>query len=257
MFFFSALTTRATTLAFVTELYEEQSWTLCQRECQRALLMQTKPTERFQLLYTLSSLEAKGPSQKAIETLSLIIEQNIDPQASAIAAYELGRLQWSKNQLQQAADSFAQAFFTTNNKNLFIHSACSLFQLFKEAPILKTTCPDLVSQINSSRDEWNGPLFAKCARPKPSKTVTQNAFIRFYRTQISPAIGNRCILEPSCSEYYHQAHTKHGWMAYPMIADRFFREPEVSNARENPYIRPNGEIRYLDPITNHDFWIKK
>jgi len=41
-----------------------------------------------------------------------------------------------------------------------------------------------------------------------------------------------------------------------MIGDRFFREPEVNNEKKDPVVMPNGQIRYRDPLKNHDFWMK-
>ena len=80
-------------------------------------------------------------------------------------------------------------------------------------------------------------------------------FISFYRTQISPAIGSRCDLEPSCSEYFVQSVKKHGILGVPIMADRFFREPSVFAAAEKPVVMPNGRIRYADPVCDHDFWM--
>ncbi len=92
---------------------------------------------------------------------------------------------------------------------------------------------------------------------KPQKFSQQqpNLFIRFYRSQISPAIGERCTLVPSCSEYFNQAWCKHGLIAVPMVADRFFREPDVNKHKHQPIII-NNTIRYGDPVSDHDFWMK-
>ena len=80
-------------------------------------------------------------------------------------------------------------------------------------------------------------------------------FITFYRTQISPAIGARCSLEPSCSEYFVQATKKHGLLGIPIMADRFFRENDILAARAKPVVMPDGHIRYADPVSDHDFWM--
>ena len=42
-----------------------------------------------------------------------------------------------------------------------------------------------------------------------------------------------------------------------MIADRFVREPEVSNQKADPVIMEDGQMRYRDPVEHHDFWMKK
>ena len=128
-----------------------------------------------------------------------------------------------------------------------------------EHPELKEGKDDLQDQINTSRDQWFGALFTQCAKPEASndKPESPGWFIAFYRGQISPAIGDRCNLEPSCSEYFHQAKALHGLKAIPMAADRFFREPGVNSEKKDPVLMPSGQIRYRDPLENHDFWMAK
>ncbi len=82
------------------------------------------------------------------------------------------------------------------------------------------------------------------------------AVIAFYRGQISPAIGERCILEPSCSEYMLQACKAHGLLGVPIGADRLTREPSVPVGESNAVARPDGTIRFADPVSDHDFWFK-
>ena len=129
----------------------------------------------------------------------------------------------------------------------------------KEHPELKSGRDALISQIDTSRDQWNRILFSQCAKPVADDTSanTPGWFVGVYRSQISPAIGARCVLQPSCSEYFVQAKAKHGLLAIPMIGDRFFREPEVSNRKLEPMIMEDGHIRYRDPVEYHDFWMMK
>ena len=258
VFFFSACSF-AETLALATDLFEKAEWELCHRECRRALISHTGPVERFQLLEAMSLVRTGANPNSAIKYFQPIIEADIDHQVTAIASYELGRLQWQLNDPEAALDSFQLAFHTTTNKALFLRSSCSLFQLFKEDRDLKEDREELVTQVSTSRDQWYGALFAETAKPDPKKNQSSapNWIVRFYRSQISPAIGNRCTLDPSCSEYFHQAHSKHGKKSIPMIADRFVREPDVSNKKTDPVVMPSGEIRYGDPVANHDFWMKK
>ena len=79
-------------------------------------------------------------------------------------------------------------------------------------------------------------------------------FIWFYRTQISPAIGARCQIYPSCSEYFVQAARKHGVAALPMIADRFVREPEIFSQGRHPVELSDGRILWGDAVSDHDWW---
>jgi hypothetical protein len=258
MFFFSALSL-ANNIELATDLFEQKKWDLCQRECKRARLAGSEPTERFRLLNTMALVRQGTDPSVASEQFRQLIEENRDPQVSAIAAYERGRLEWQMDKPSAALESFSLAFHSTTNKSLFLRASCSLFLLFKDAPKLKKENADLVSQIATSRNQWYGGLFSECAKPNPEKDQPHSPgwAIRFYRSQISPAIGNRCVLEPSCSEYFNQAHRLYGLKAYPMIADRFCREPDESHDKKFPVVMPTGQIRYRDPIENHDFWMKK
>jgi len=74
--------------------------------------------------------------------------------------------------------------------------------------------------------------------------------VRMYRRWVGPAIGARCSLTPSCSEYFLQAGRRHGWLAFPMMADRLVREPSVVAAAE---VRIAGRI--ADPLEDHDGWM--
>ncbi len=77
----------------------------------------------------------------------------------------------------------------------------------------------------------------------------------FYKTVIGPAIGARCALEPSCSQYFLEASRRHGLLGFPMTADRFVREPVVS-APDRPYVRgADGSWKHPDPVDDHDFWL--
>ncbi|MBN1558006.1 MAG: membrane protein insertion efficiency factor YidD [Lentisphaerae bacterium] len=81
-----------------------------------------------------------------------------------------------------------------------------------------------------------------------------HAVVGFYRSQISPAIGRRCSLHPSCSEYACRALDKHGLLALPLIADRAVREPGVVAAQADP-VTINGRRLYRDPLDAHDAWL--
>jgi len=258
MFFFCA-SGMADPLELATDLFEKGEWDLCRRECRRALLEKTEPFERFQLLNAMSSVRSGMDPAKTIPQFEALIASDADIEISSIAAYELGRLQWQSNAPADALDSLAFAFHCTTNKQLFLHAACSMFLLLDEYPELKPGKEDLLIQISTSRTQWYGALFSQCAKPDPSigQPAAPGWFIGLYRNQISPAIGDRCNLEPSCSEYFRQAKARHGMKAVSMVADRFFREPEVNSLQHDPIVMEDGHIRYRDTLDNHDFWMKK
>jgi hypothetical protein len=79
--------------------------------------------------------------------------------------------------------------------------------------------------------------------------------IRFYRRQIAPALGRRCSLNPSCSEYALQALRRHGLLALAMYADRGVREPSiVADAERVVFV--NGLRKFADPLDAHDWWMR-
>jgi putative membrane protein insertion efficiency factor len=77
--------------------------------------------------------------------------------------------------------------------------------------------------------------------------------IRFYQHYISPVIGDRCQMYPSCSSYAVEAIKKHGCLiGSVMTSDRLIHEAnEMDHA---PVIEKEGEFRYYDPVGGNDFW---
>ncbi len=76
----------------------------------------------------------------------------------------------------------------------------------------------------------------------------------FYRKYISPVIGDRCPMYPSCSHYSTEAFRKHGTiMGIIMTCDRLTRcgrdETKLSNA-----VIVDGEKYSYDPVDHNDFW---
>lgn len=80
--------------------------------------------------------------------------------------------------------------------------------------------------------------------------------VGFYRFAIAPAIGSRCVLEPSCSRYSLEAARQYGWLSLPMTGDRLIREPSVVHAAAHPVTNALRQIRYADPVSDHMGWGK-
>ncbi|MCG6536284.1 MAG: membrane protein insertion efficiency factor YidD [Syntrophales bacterium LBB04] len=77
--------------------------------------------------------------------------------------------------------------------------------------------------------------------------------IRFYQHYISPVIGDRCQMYPSCSSYAVEAIKKHGCLiGSVMTSDRLIHE--ANEADHAPVIEKDGHIRYYDPVGGNDFW---
>ena len=77
--------------------------------------------------------------------------------------------------------------------------------------------------------------------------------IRFYQHYISPVIGDRCQMYPSCSSYAIEAIKKHGCLiGSVMTSDRLIHEANETD--HAPVIETEGEYGYCDPVSGNDFW---
>ena len=70
---------------------------------------------------------------------------------------------------------------------------------------------------------------------------------------ISPVDGDRCNMYPTCAAYSREAVEKHGFIGGLLLTvDRLIHESnEVDRA---PQIVKWDRFRYLDPVSNNDFW---
>ena len=78
--------------------------------------------------------------------------------------------------------------------------------------------------------------------------------VKFYQYAISPVIGSRCSMYPSCSNYSLLVIKKHGGLiGFAMTVDRLMHEAE--ELRSGPLIEEdNGRYLVYDPVENNDFW---
>lgn len=80
------------------------------------------------------------------------------------------------------------------------------------------------------------------------------AMVGFYRLAIAPAIGSRCVMQPSCSHFSMQAGKECGWLGLPMTADRLINEASMIVARHQPVTNAMGQVRFADPVSDHVGW---
>ncbi len=286
------------------DLFADGDWTACRRECERTLA-QTPDDESAQLLGAVCRVRLTNHVEQGCTQLVTLTTFATSANVRAMAAYELGRVEWARAVSQPSppfrlregyggqgghpsgggesnsripslggvreagggSDSadrayrlFRQCFLETSSQDLFLRAGCSLDLLVREFPSLGKNDPVLFQSLETSRSLWTPELIREClpekesgggALSKPGKWV-----VAFYREMVRPAIGGRCSLDPSCSEYFKQASEKHGLLGLPIQADRFIREPSVVQAAEKP-ISVNGAVRYADPLSDHDEWMKK
>jgi putative component of membrane protein insertase Oxa1/YidC/SpoIIIJ protein YidD len=257
--FFFVLASHATTTELASDLFAEGDWAGCRRECERQLV-ETPRNETADLLGAVCLLRLTNRIDLAVGTLQELSTSATSVNVRAMAAYELGRVEWRRNSAAQAFKLFRQAYLETTSQDLFLHAGCSLDLLIRNFPNIGKSDTVFFQSLETSRALWTPELVKECTLEqnpgsgllsKPGQWV-----VAFYRELIRPAIGGRCSLEPSCSEYFKQASEKHGLLGLTIQADRFIREPSVVQAEERPIPVKEG-IRYYDPLSDHDEWMKK
>ncbi len=94
--------------------------------------------------------------------------------------------------------------------------------------------------------------------PLKEKTKDQKKSVPYpillYQKYISPVIGDRCPMYPSCSHYSTEALRKNGTiMGIIMTCDRLIRCGR-DETKHSPAIFVNSEKYTYDPVDNNDFW---
>jgi uncharacterized protein len=249
--FLSSLPALAAPVDLAVDLFAEADWAGARREASRVLVVE--PDNRTARLLAVVARVREGQDTPEIrDTLSGLAAAD----TGAMAAYELARLEWRDGNHSAAFDHFRFAFQTSSSPDISLRSGCSLDAILRHRPDLAAANAALVQQLRTSEELWTRDVRKECvpgrdrAGAKPGEWM-----VRFYRSQIRPAIGARCILVPSCSEYALQASRAHGLLGFPMAADRLVREPAVVQAGENPLPGERHE-RYADPVSAHDYWLK-
>ena len=173
------------------------------------------------------------------------------------AHFELASIFSSRNEPGQALDHYVACFNKTSSSELFASATRKANGLLNDNPELEASHMELVSIIRTSAASWPRRQASgrKSASP-PILSLPALWAITFYKTQINPAIGTRCSLVPSCSQYAVKALRAHGFIGLAITGDRMVREPDVVAAKEKPLII-NGQIKYADQLEDHTSWIKE
>jgi len=270
---YSDNTHNSDTNTLAAELFREADWRACRTECSRTLI--SRPAPAIQLMHAVCGLRLGLDSKPELEKLCTPQSQNSqrrdttshadpnwmpNPEVTAMAHYELGRALWLDNDPSAAFKHLEQAFLEAPTTDIYSHAGGTLYLMLQENPQLAEQSPQLKTILATCRKEWDSKLFNECRKPKTKKhritTAPARWLIHFYQKQISPAIGSRCSLHPSCSHYATQALKTHGLTGIGAMADRFIREPDVVKYRKNP-VKINGHTKFSDPLSDHDWWMKK
>lgn len=265
IFFFSlALAASAgVSLDLAEELYAEGNWAAARAEGLRAQVEAEDEARSAgaRLLAAQAALRMGKDRAQAKAELEAVWRDAAAPlETRSAAAYAFGLAAWEDRNRDAAFDSLRFAYVNARAAPLFWRSGCSLYFFLKADKPLRRQEASLWQSLQSCRDAWPLEVWRECRPRKPRGTSWAARpgrwIVRFYRAQIGPAIGARCDLEPSCSEYFRQASHAHGLLGVSIMADRFIREPTVVAAKEKPIVMPDGRIRYADPLSDHDAWMK-
>ncbi len=245
-------------LPLAEDFFKEGNWAGCRTECFRVLSSAPDNQEAL-LLKAMSESRMEIDSSAALK--NLCDSPDTRPEIRYKAHYELGRLLWKLKLLKPAFEHFLIVFHSAEASDLFLKSGCSLALIIEESPDIPGISPALLNELKTCSHLWSRQILAEC---KPVKQEPRSALtgkpgqwlISFYRAQIAPAIGQRCTLHPSCSEYARQAFRKHGILGFAIFGDRAVREPDVAAEKEHS-VKINKQWRYADPLEDHDWWIQK
>lgn len=243
-------------IRLAAELYGEGNWSACRTECRRVLAAQPGHGAATLLLAIAQARSRTAPTNTLAR---LCISEKLTPEMRGVARCELADALLDAGKVDSATGHYKAVFQSTRSRALLQRSARALTALLRDHPSIARKSPGLAGQLDTCADIWR-----RSPKPRPAAKQRKRAWtalpvewvISFYRTQISPAIGRRCSLTPSCSEYALRALRRHGLLGLSIYADRAVREPEIVKARKDP-VRVGGYRRYRDPLTEHDCWLGK
>ncbi len=256
LFFFPVPAAHPASLAW--ELYREGNWPACSIEAAR--LLASDPADQSAQFLLHACTARQSPGAGACSNLLALAGSSSSSEIRAHAATEAAWALLRNHTPRQAWQPAVQAFLTTNDRETFLQSLAILEHLHRHI------CRDIAMPPDVERQYLTcEPLLRLVPEalkpPRPDSlarrlgTTPGRLIVAFYRSCIRPAIGSRCSLSPSCSEYFHLSTRKHGLLGIPMLADRLVREPSVVLAARYPLEQDRRTV-YHDPVEHHDFWIQ-
>ncbi len=237
---------------------EEKNWNAALAESRRARL-QEPVNQAAHLMEIVAQVRLGQDLPAALQTLEDMAAQSDTAPLSVLASYEAARLRIVSGDWSRVFQRLEQVFLNSSNNVLFLRSGCTLSLLLRQHPELQKGKAALQKRLLESEPQWDATLREECALPRPSRRMSLfslpgEAIVAFYRYCVSPAIGARCSLEPSCSKFFLEASRKHGLLAFPIIADRLVREPSVV-AERRVTVLVGEKRRIADPLDDHDAWL--
>jgi hypothetical protein len=205
-----------------------------------------------------------------------LLEEGAHKEAVAEAAALIAEAPSATNALADTAaecalfggtrEGIVEAFRTASDPRVFRIAGAALYIILRDDKTFRDANSPLFTQVEMCRGTWSKSDLADAkksiAAVVPAKArrgpgaLFAAGVVGFYRLFVGPSIGDRCVLEPSCSRYFLAASRAHGLLGVPMTADRFVREPVVS-ASDRQIRMPDGTWRHPDPVSDHDYWFAK
>lgn len=254
----------AGSLDLASALFAEGQWASTGLESRRVLATDPPQAEADQarLLSASSALRLPGEARKtSLQTLEALWKsERCDLNLRCRSAYELALAREMQNE-RLAVEALVFAYSRAEEVELFWQAGCALYFRLQANGAWRKEFSSLWQTLQTSSRSWPSDLVQehreRIAAQRSSWTrLPARWLVSFYSAQIAPAIGSRCELQPSCSAYLLEACQKHGLLGYTLMADRFIREPSVYDAKQKPVVLQNGRIKYADPLSDHDFWMK-
>jgi len=239
-------------LRLAGELFSENNWSACRIECLRVL--SARPDSGpARLLHALAGARAGLACTNTLANLSAA--EDLTPVMRAAARCELADALLAAGRIDASFDHFLRVFKSTRSHLLLRRSANALSSMIRDHPRLAERSAGLRAQLATFSELSPAAPIARSPKRALSGLPAQ-WLISFYRTQLSPALGRRCSLLPSCSEYAMQALRKHGLLGLSIYADRAVRESSIVQKQSNP-VWIGGRRRYRDPLDEHDYWMER
>lgn len=255
LFFLAAMPSIASPLAW--ELFKEGNWPACSIEAAR-ILASDPANESARFLLNASTARV-SPTPETCSNLLALSRTAACPGIRSLAAAASARMLLHGPDPASAWEPAVQAFLSTPDPDAFLQGLAimqylarhngSAIRMPAELEQQYLTCRPLLRHLTDDPRPPRPDSLARRIGTAPGRLT-----VAFYRRCIRPALGERCVLSPSCSEYFLQATGKHGLMAIPMLADRLVREPSVVATARYPLAK-GRRIVYHDPVEHHDFWM--
>ncbi len=258
IFFFWAASAAYGQIQLARELFDEGNWKAGVRESLRVLNEQPGNSSATAILLA-TGLRLNAANEKTISGLEDLAGSLQSDEMRSFALYEAACALQRGGNSNRAFDLFARIVEGKCPTNMLARSSRAMQRLIDNGDCPPGRKKEWQTRLKTCAQLWTPAVRTRCDRDtrRPSSRLLGKPgkwIVSFYRAVVAPAIGARCSLVPSCSQYFRQASDRHGLLAFPIIADRLVREPS-ENTRQDNIAMIGGLERHKDPLSDHDWWL--